>query len=712
MDKNTCTSLAQNAAEGDKEAFEKLYTELRPRIYFFILKNVGSESDAQDILQETFVTAFEKLPALKDKSAFSAWVYRIAYTKCMDTLKQRSDTRYTDIDDMPLKEMDKYQLQNPVMLPEEYAEDRELRARLKQTIEALDTKMRSAVILYYYEEMSVSETAKTLGISESAVKARLYKARKKIGREIESFTGGKTLCAVPLGAVVGLSFDDTSAAALAKGGAVKTAFGLKIAAGLAAGAVVIGVPAAMHFANTREGFGGEKDSNSVLIIDSSTPDTPDDPDTPVMTEPLFDTDKVIYSATAVLGEQGDYDGVEAFFITEDGSAFTAVFHNYYTPHPYGGSFLEMYKSGDDDLVMIEDIGFVGRVDTQTLVKANELIALADTAKQYQQSEVTPAVIEEKYYNFCIYPEQSGKRVCFPIEDRGKNQGLLGMTSDGNAWSVQQLIEQTEVFKKWYDPPYRDNNPEYSEYELKFTLDGRSVRLYDSDTLLKFIYQALDNKHYDILSTAENRAFSNDEAERCRQSGLFGEVVFKAPADITVCGKQVKVTRITFMREQDGDGIKISLDGGSVMTVDKANASEILQLAGVPTLITHGFEIADYDKERGYFYAFSDGYGLAGFAVGEDILQGDDSISPGDYIYITWDGSVAESYPGQIYNVSEAYIIREDNDFVGRHWQDILDNCKDMTDSAQLEEYIKAYDDLTDGECSALVWLASSEFGIF
>ena len=72
------------AQNGDKEAFERLYGEYRDKLYFFVLKNIGSRETAEDIVSETFLAAMERINELRAGEAFGAWLYSVAYKKCAD----------------------------------------------------------------------------------------------------------------------------------------------------------------------------------------------------------------------------------------------------------------------------------------------------------------------------------------------------------------------------------------------------------------------------------------------------------------------------------------------------------------------------------------------------------------------------------------------------------------------------------------------------
>lgn len=232
------------AQAGDKAAVEALYREYRDRIRFFVLKNIPSKDAAPDIVSAAFLTAIEKLPELRCAEAFGSWLYSIAYSKCLQYLESESELARFDSDEEYESTVENALLNEPVKLPPDYLENEETMAQLREAIDSLKPEMRSAVIMYYFEEMNTAEVGQALGLSENAARQKLFQARKKLSSKLKKLAGGGiTLCAVPLGAVFHAAFAGGKAArtaAVLKGGAAA-----KAAAIGAAAAVAVGVPAAL-----------------------------------------------------------------------------------------------------------------------------------------------------------------------------------------------------------------------------------------------------------------------------------------------------------------------------------------------------------------------------------------------------------------------------------------------------------------------------------
>ena len=247
MKKAKLAETVKLAQSGDKDAVEALYRQYRDRIWFFVCKNVGSKQAAEDIVSDTFLTAIEKLGELRCADAFGSWLYSIAYNKCLRYLNSESGIARFESEEMLDSTIENALLNEPVKLPSDYIENEQTRQQLRDAIDSLKPEMRSAVIMYYFEEMSVSDVAKALGLKENAAKQRLFRARKKLSEKLKKLCGSETqLCVLPLGAVLNASLEESHlSAGTASGAAVKAGFAAKIAAVGITAALAVGAPIAL-----------------------------------------------------------------------------------------------------------------------------------------------------------------------------------------------------------------------------------------------------------------------------------------------------------------------------------------------------------------------------------------------------------------------------------------------------------------------------------
>lgn len=173
MKKEEIKALVLQAKEGNREAFGRLYAEVGRSVYFNCLKLIGSAQEAQDAVQDTFMTALLKLGELREPENFSAWVNRIAINKCRAYFRKPAAEELTDeaLEVIP----------DEGLIPEEYAADVQKRRVIMQIIDReLTAEQRRSVILYYFDSLSVEEIAQIMECPSGTVTSRLSAARKKI----------------------------------------------------------------------------------------------------------------------------------------------------------------------------------------------------------------------------------------------------------------------------------------------------------------------------------------------------------------------------------------------------------------------------------------------------------------------------------------------------------------------------------------------------
>ncbi|MBP1536552.1 MAG: sigma-70 family RNA polymerase sigma factor [Ruminococcus sp.] len=198
MNNNDVTELAEKAKQGSKTAFEKLYKEFYPKLYYFVKQNVSAPDAAEDITAETFCSAMEHISELHSNESFVGWLYCIAYHKCADyNKKTATDRRCID------GAAELAALSEPVFLPDDYAVNTQTKQQLQAVIDSLPPDMRAVIILYYYDDLSLAEVAKVIGTNKNNAAQKLHTARKKLRSKIEKLIGkGSLFSAVPLSAVL------------------------------------------------------------------------------------------------------------------------------------------------------------------------------------------------------------------------------------------------------------------------------------------------------------------------------------------------------------------------------------------------------------------------------------------------------------------------------------------------------------------------------
>jgi RNA polymerase sigma-70 factor (ECF subfamily) len=197
--------LVAAAKDGDHQAYAELCRRHSQQVFRTVLRITGNISDAEDTLQEALLKAYVHIRGFEGRSAFSSWLTRIAVNSALMLLrKKRSQPVYSfesgpDADDFKLPE-----LMVTSHNPEESCIQNALEDELAQAIQYLPPCLRVAIQIRYREDASVPEIAKMLGISESAVKSRLSRARSQIRRRLDKSRclrcgiGSRTLAAFQL----------------------------------------------------------------------------------------------------------------------------------------------------------------------------------------------------------------------------------------------------------------------------------------------------------------------------------------------------------------------------------------------------------------------------------------------------------------------------------------------------------------------------------
>lgn len=172
--RETETALVERCRRGELGAFEEIYRAHSSRLYGLVLRMVGNPSDAEDLLQEIFLSAHRKLDGFRGDSALGTWLYRLATNQCLDHLRSKSARagQLTDaLDDEPAM---------PDARSRGIAEETVARMDLERALAQLPAGCRAAFLLYDVEGLEHREVADALGIAEGTSKSQVHKARLKL----------------------------------------------------------------------------------------------------------------------------------------------------------------------------------------------------------------------------------------------------------------------------------------------------------------------------------------------------------------------------------------------------------------------------------------------------------------------------------------------------------------------------------------------------
>lgn len=193
FDALTDDELVKRAQDNDYESFEELVRRYEKKIYGHTIRMLGNKEDAEDVLQETFLNAFRALGSFRGDSSFSTWIYRIATNNALMKIR-KSGRAYTEFEEeIPPPEMMR---DRPYSWfernPREAFLEKELVETLNKAVNELPEKYRAIFLLRDVEGFSTQRAADVLGITESAAKSRLHRARMYLREFLEKTLDGKS----------------------------------------------------------------------------------------------------------------------------------------------------------------------------------------------------------------------------------------------------------------------------------------------------------------------------------------------------------------------------------------------------------------------------------------------------------------------------------------------------------------------------------------
>jgi len=177
--------LVAQAKSGRSSAFGKLYELHRVRIYHTVFRILRNRQDAEDAVQRSFQRAFTNLCKFREDSTFSTWITRIAINDALMLLRQRRANKRLPEDNDDSERSSVLDLTDKAPTPEQALAENELRAAVIHAISQLRENLRIVVLLRELQGLTSAETARRLGLTVSAVKARTFHAKRCLRRHFE-----------------------------------------------------------------------------------------------------------------------------------------------------------------------------------------------------------------------------------------------------------------------------------------------------------------------------------------------------------------------------------------------------------------------------------------------------------------------------------------------------------------------------------------------
>lgn len=169
-------TLLATARQGDPQAFSALVELYQTPVYNLCYRMLNNAGDAEDAAQETFLRAYKSMKKYDDSRSFPTWLMSIAAHYCIDQLRKRRMT-IVSTEDLPY-----FEVVEGKPGPESIMTQRQEQENVRKLLYTINPVDRAAVVMYYWNELSYQEISQALGLTESAVKSRLHRARRSLAQ--------------------------------------------------------------------------------------------------------------------------------------------------------------------------------------------------------------------------------------------------------------------------------------------------------------------------------------------------------------------------------------------------------------------------------------------------------------------------------------------------------------------------------------------------
>ena len=175
MDKVNDQHYINLILNGDTNAFKVLVDRYKDLVFTLSLKMLHSREEAEESAQDTFIKVYKSLSRFKGESKFSTWIYKVAYNNCLDRLKRQKRNRSL----VPINEFSEHEVLSLLNVLDSI-EETERRQMIQDCLVALPSEECFLLTLYYFNEKSLKEISRIMGINENNVKIKLFRSRKKL----------------------------------------------------------------------------------------------------------------------------------------------------------------------------------------------------------------------------------------------------------------------------------------------------------------------------------------------------------------------------------------------------------------------------------------------------------------------------------------------------------------------------------------------------
>jgi RNA polymerase sigma-70 factor (ECF subfamily) len=179
------TELALSLQAGEQQAFDEIVRRYQGRVYAVAYRLTGNREDALDVSQESLLKAYRKIDAWQPTGGFLPWLLRLTSNQAIDHLRKRKRQRHEPLDEAFQGKSEHAAVEPVTPGTEEAVRAREIDERVRGSLHVLSPTQRSVFMMRHYEGLALAEIAEGLGCTVGSVKVHLFRALKKLRKELE-----------------------------------------------------------------------------------------------------------------------------------------------------------------------------------------------------------------------------------------------------------------------------------------------------------------------------------------------------------------------------------------------------------------------------------------------------------------------------------------------------------------------------------------------
>lgn len=175
MTTNDEQTIINQIIEGDTKAFAQLVNRYKDLVFTLAIRMLKHREEAEEVSQDVFIKVYRSLAKFKGDSKFSTWIYKVAYNACLDRIKMNK----RKFNEVAIDEFTEHQIKT-IDNALDRMENDEQQKTIQECLQLLPSEDSFLLTLYYFEDLSLDEMSKIVGIESNTIKVRLFRIRKKL----------------------------------------------------------------------------------------------------------------------------------------------------------------------------------------------------------------------------------------------------------------------------------------------------------------------------------------------------------------------------------------------------------------------------------------------------------------------------------------------------------------------------------------------------